>query len=263
MKNIKIILFFTIAVLSMTNSSCEKDDPEEDLTIIKGFNYYPLEVGKYITYQLDSIIYHTGIGHCIFVQDSTSHFLKEEVTGTFEDNTGTTNYIIERFTRKEESAPWNIIDVWNTKISETQVERVEENLRFVKLVFPVWKGERWSGNSFLSQDTSILLGGETINFYSNWSEKYTYGTIDSTEVINGIAFDSVMTVIQSDSKDNKISYRVSLEKYARNVGLVYKEMWILDSNCCGNSGLGPCQYTPWEEKAEKGLILRQRVIDFN
>ena len=261
----KTIFFFCTVALSMAYFSCKKNKPSEDLTLTKGLNYYPLEVGKYVTYQLDSIVFHSQSGgDCNFVGDTSHYFLKEEVVDVFEDNTGETNYIIERYTRENENEPWNIIDVWNTKVTDTQVERVEENLRFIKLVFPVWEGERWDGNSFLSQDTSIALGGESIEFYRYWEEKYEYGLVDVKEEINGIAFDSVMTIIQSpgDTLD-KIHYRFSVEKYARNVGLVYKEMWILDNNCCGFNDLGPCKDVAWEDKAEKGLILRQKVIGFN
>ena len=115
MKN-KLQLLFALAILSFTQFSCNENTVPENLTIKKGYDYFPLEVGKYITYQLDSIIYHGQSGSdCIFVQDTASHFLKEKVVGTFEDNTGAVNYIIERFTSKNQNGPWQVTDVWNTK----------------------------------------------------------------------------------------------------------------------------------------------------
>ena len=166
MKN-KILLFVAFAVLSFTHYSCNENTVGENLILKKGYNYFPLEIGKYITYQLDSIVYRGQSGSdCMFVQDTASHFLKEEVVDIFEDNTGAVNYIIERFTSQYKNGPWQVTDVWNTKKTETQVERVEENLRFIKVVFPVREGTSWNGNTFF-QDTTIVLGGETIDFYNN------------------------------------------------------------------------------------------------
>lgn len=268
MKN-KILLFFAFVVLSFTHYSCGDNTVTENLTLKEGYNYFPLEIGKYITYQLDSIVYRGQSGSdCIFVQDTASHFLKEEVVNIFEDNTGTVNYIIERFTSQNQNGPWQVTDVWYTKKTETKVERVEENLRFIKVVFPIREGTAWNGNTFF-QDTTIVIGGETIDFYKHWSDQYEYQSIDIPEEFNGVMYDSVLTVIQSGPSENKINHRVSIEKYARGIGLVYKEMKILDTQCAiaicdgDTTGLAYCNDIPWEEKAERGLILRQSVVDHN
>lgn len=267
----KIILFFTTSFLIFTQFACNENTVAENLTLEKGFDYYPLEIGKYITYQLDSIVYRGQSGStCDFIQDTASHFLREEIVDIYEDNTGVVNHILERYTSQSVDGPWQVRDVWNIKKTETQVERVEENLRFIKLVFPVREQVAWNGNTFF-QDTTIVLGGETIDFYKHWSDQYEYESVDVMEEINGISFDSVLTVIQSEPSENKINHRVSIEKYAKGIGLIYKEMKILDTQCtisslpCGgdNSGLAFCNTIPWEEKAERGLILRQVVVGFN
>lgn len=264
MKNKRTFFLLLAAICGLTYFSCKEGTVPENLDIVKGFNYYPLEVGKYVIYELDSITYTPISGTtCMFNQDTNSYFLKEEIVDVFEDNVGDKNYVIERFTRQSEDDPWEVIDVWNTKMTETQVQRVEENLRFIKIVFPVSKGASWNGNSFFFLDTNIVISGETIDFYKHWDSEYEYGSVDVPEEINGIQFDSVMTVVQSDSSDNKINHRFSVEKYARNVGLVYKEMLILDSQCCEFNSLAPCDSIPWVEKAEKGLVLRQRVLEYN
>ncbi len=268
MKNYKFTFLFIFSMCGLLHFSCSESTVAENLTIVKGFNYQPLEIGKFVTYELDTVIYRTQTGgDCQFAIDSSFSYLREEVVDIFVDNTGKENFIIERYTRKNLTDPWEVADVWNTAMSDSQVERVEENLRFIKMVFPVTEGVSWNGNSFF-QDTSVIIGGEVIEFYQHWSNEYQYGTVDVPEEINGITFDSVATVIQSAPSENKINHRSSIEKYARGVGLVYKEMLILDTQCCispDSLGLGLifCDDIPWEVKAEKGLILRQRVIDFN
>ena len=245
-------------------NSCSENTVGEDLTVIKGLDYYPMFVGKYIIYEADSIIYRSESGGvCTFARDTSHFFLKEEVVDIFTDNTGKENYILERFIKYDINDPWVVMDVWNTYVGDSHVERVEENLRFIKMVFPVSEGIRWNGNSFF-RDTTLTLAGEVIEFYKHWTPEYEYTDIDIPESFNGIEYDSVSTIVQSAPSENKINHRYSLEKYARGVGLVYKEMRILDTQCCEFfPELGMCDGIPWEEKAEKGLIYRQSVIDHN
>ena len=244
--------------------SCSEGTVGEDLTVVKGFNYYPISVGKYIIYEADSIVYQSQSGGtCNFIQDTSHFYLKEEVVGTYIDNTGKENFIIERFIRYNQNDPWEVTDVWNTFMSETQVERVEENLRFIKMVFPVSEGISWNGNAFF-KDTTLTLAGEVIDFYKHWSQEYEYTGVDLPEMINNIEYDSVSTIVQSAPSENKVNHRYSIEKYARNIGLVYKELRVLDTQCCDYfPELAPCDGIPWEEKAERGLIYRQSIIDHN
>ncbi|MEM6967397.1 MAG: hypothetical protein AAF573_21715 [Bacteroidota bacterium] len=270
MKNFKLPFLLTlVTTLAVIHFSCNENTVGEDLTIVKGFNYYPLEIGKYITYKMDSIVYGQVSGaQCEFFRDTSSYYLREEVVDTFTDNTGDLVYTLERFIKVNEDDPWRVVDVWVTKMTDSQVEKVEENLRFIKMVFPVREGASWSGNTYF-QDTSVVIGSEIIDFYGFWSSEYEYDLVDVPEEINGIQFDSVMTVFQSQASDNRIHHRVSTEKYARNVGLIYKEMLILDTQCCEGELNNPdstlffCDTIPWVEKAEKGLIFKQEVIDFN
>ena len=260
MKKLKNTFFFILAFSGIIYFSCNENAAGGNLEVEKGVNYYPLEVGNSIIYQLDSIVYFSQSGNPCAFTDTSSHFLREEVVDVFEDNEGELNYIIERYTSQNQSGPWQVTDVWNTKKTDTQVERVEENLRFIKMVFPVTDGATWNGNTFF-QDTTIQLGGQAIDFYKHWSSQYEYGMIDVAEEFNGLQFDSVMTVVQSEPSENKVNHRSSIEKYARGVGLIFKEMLILDTQCCGNN-LGECDGVPWDEKAERGLILRQSVVSY-
>ena len=53
-------------------------------------------------------------------------------------------------------------------------------------------------------------------------------------------------------------FKLSEEKYAKGVGLIYRAMKILDTQC-----IIDCQFLEWEDKAEKGYILTQQIIDYN
>jgi len=55
-----------------------------------------------------------------------------------------------------------------------------------------------------------------------------------------------------------IELRLSYERYARGVGLIEREMRILDTQC-----IEACSTKTWAEKAEKGFIVRQKIRDYN
>jgi hypothetical protein len=67
----------------------------------------------------------------------------------------------------------------------------------------------------------------------------------------------VLTVREADS-ENLIELRRSRVKYAKGIGLVYRELWVLDTQC-----IEQCDGKPWEEKAEKGFILSQTITAHN
>ena len=72
-------------------------------------------------------------------------------------------------------------------------------------------------------------------------------------IFGSLKFDSTLAVLQQYDS-SAINITSSIEKYAKNIGLVYKELRFLKSQ--NNIGL------PWEERAEQGYILRMSIIDY-
>jgi hypothetical protein len=70
----------------------------------------------------------------------------------------------------------------------------------------------------------------------------------------------VLTVRHADN-ENLIERRFVEERYARTVGLVEKTVMILDTQCGGN--LSNCIDLSWEQKAEKGFMLKMTVNNYN
>ena len=67
-----------------------------------------------------------------------------------------------------------------------------------------------------------------------------------------------------NNQSNPFERRLVREKYAKEVGLVAREMFIFDSDYCNEEPVPlDCETIAWEDKAEKGFILRQVIIDFN
>ncbi len=217
-----------------------------------GYDYFPLYIGAYWEYQVDSVIYDPAVGGT----DITTYqsLAKEEVVDTFTDNTGEVNYIIYRYYRKDADQPWEIQYVWHASRDKREGIRVENNLRFVKIVFPPVQGAAWDGNIYIDESIDVPIAGEPIQIFKNWGQ-YRITAIDQSINRSGKTYDPVLTVTQVDDQDrNLIEKRYAIEQYARGVGLIYKEMWILNSQKINDS-------SSWEVKAEEGFILKQALID--
>jgi len=241
-------LFIGIVLLQ----SCKE---ENEVPIEFGYDYFPLEIGKYIEYDVDSIIYDLVAGNNS-ISRSNSIQIREEVIDSFPDNEGRTVYRIERFERENETEEWQVSDVWAAVITDRQAERIEENLRFIKMIFPVSNNTNpWNGNKFIDENLVISVEGESVFVFKNWI--YQYGEIGIPLEVNGLNFDDVVEIYQA-ADSNFIELRSSFEQYARGVGLVKREVRILDTQC-----IDDCAGDLWEEKAEKGFIMRQTVTDFN
>ena len=127
---------------------------------------------------------------------------------------------MERYVRDDWNEDWQIKDVWNISKSDGTIERVEENLRFIKMVFPVDDGLRWEGNAFIDPNISNSFNGNSIKTYEFWDNDYFYSDVDQAEQIGNLTFDSIATIIQSDNENTQLfNYRYSVEKYARDIGL--------------------------------------------
>ena len=196
-----LLLFLTVI------SSCKKDiDIVEPVNF--GYSYFPGDIGRYAIYEVDSIAF-DDIAH---PPDTTRYLLKELIASTFLDNAGRQTLRMERYYKMYnpfipyDLIPWLGPRVWSANKTTTTVEKVEENIRYIKLVFPPSKGKEWNGNAYNT------LGQKDYEILSS----------DQAEMVNGSSFDSVVTVLQSEQKDF-IRYIYEVEKYARGVGLVYKE----------------------------------------
>ena len=183
-------------------SSCRKDS---DTTPPQFFrSYYPTEVGSYVVYEVDSMSHD--------ITSDTFHFqLREVIAEQFTDGAGDPALRIERFVRDSSQAPWVLRDVWTAKVTNTVAERVEENRRFTKMIFPVEVGETWDGN--LSNTLP--------------AEDYEYLEAHSSGQIGNLIFDSLTTIEQA-RQENLVDSIFKFEIYANHVGLVQRTFRELD-----------------------------------
>lgn len=197
-------------------------------------------------YDVDSTVYDD------FKKDTTysQYRIKEKLEEIYIDNQGREAIKLIRYIKKfnpntpYDNLPWVVKDVWNYTKTATTLEVVEEDVRFTKLIFPVKEDATWNGNAN--------------NTIGDWEYRYSY--YDKTESINGTSFNNVLLVVQKDDKGkNAIHREYYIEKYAKNVGLVYREIKDLIS---GTPTIDPITHlvTPVEQRIEKGVVYKLTYV---
>ena len=184
-------------------------------------DYYPFKVGKYVTYNLDSSVVYLNFGSSIAV---INYQVKYSVDAQITDNLGRTAYRIIRYIRKTPTDPWAADNTFMAVPSETSVEFIENNFRYLKMKLPISEGYSWKGNSYI--DTYSL--NSTVKYLDDWD--YTYDSLNVSAKIGTVTVDSTLKVterneiIGNPSNPNSYSERnFSEEKYAKGIGLVYRK----------------------------------------
>lgn len=198
--------FFVL--FAMTLVACKKDN---STTINTGKSYFPLKQGAYVIYDVDSSYYDDF--YVPVKVNNTKFQLKEKVESFFYDNENRLTARIERYVKHYDSLvpysamQWALKDVWVSNLTNSTAERVEENVRFVKLVFPMDLNKSWDANIKNVMD----------------EREYTYTSINTSEVIGGLSLDSIVTTEYDDGGAILTSREYSKEKYSSSIGLIYRE----------------------------------------
>ena len=212
----KLVLLFLS--LSLMLSSCYDEDLSgSDL----GYSYFPVELGTYVTYQVDStwrddIIGPVGSG-------AVSYVLRDINQSTFMDEEGREAIRVER--QINAGSNWSIKDVWSRVSIVDFSEQNEENVIFVKHNFPVLEGKIWDGHIRATPQSIQEYYGQA-NIPTDWN--YTYESVDEPYTINGFTFDSTVTVIQID---RPVVFGVAVyakEVYAKHVGMIHKKLTVFN-----------------------------------
>jgi len=192
--------------------SCQKDNPLPP-AINYGYNYFPNTAKHYIIYNVDSTVRNTLKA----TPDTTYKYqIKEEIDSIFPDGSGRPTQRVVRYKRADSTKPWLVEKVWSANLTSLNAQRDEDNIIYVRLIFPVKLNATWNGNAY-----------NTIN--NNDGSSYQYTSVDQPFTWNNTKFDSTLVVIE-DSTQNFVSHRFYMERYARNVGRIYRKYIDLESD---------------------------------
>jgi len=227
---------FYISIIFIGLISCSRDaGPLPDF----GYNYFPEQVGAYIVYDVDSI-YYDDFNNRV---DTFKFQLKEKVESFFYDNENRKTMRIERYIKNYSpsipysSMAWTLKNVWMANKTNQTAEKVEDNIRYTKLVFPIKESQVWNGNAK--------------NTLDQWN--YSFAFIDRRRTIGNTSFDSVLQVTQFDDKQqNLVQHQNYIELYARNTGLIYKK--VIDVKSQPGNPIPPNFFqTPIMQRITSGL----------
>ena len=239
MKKGFFLIFGLLAVMAFI--SCKKKKTAEATDI--GQAYYPPTIGRYVIYDVDSTVY----DELFYKAKNSKYQIKEKITEEYTDSQGRPALKLMRYIKKFDSLvpysamPWTIKDVWQVNISNTKTEIVEENIRLVKLIFPVKESSSWDGN------VNNTLG----------PLDYTYNYVNANETVNGINFANVLQVTQKNFP-TLISREYYIEKYAKEVGLVYRE--IIDIKF--KDTIVPLAYPLNNVYKKYGVVYKSKVLSY-
>jgi hypothetical protein len=211
-------------------SSCNRTETLESLTLDE---LVPLKAGKYITYRLDSLVF-TNAGK---ITETHRYRVRHTVDRQSVDNQNRPTWVvITQITDSLGVGPW----VQNGTYTITQVDKrlevTENNLRVIKLNLPTIQDFTWKGNTYLpdrpyNPEFPISIDANM----SLWEFKFE--SVNGSETIGGNQLNDVTTVFHIDESENVpmktdtsfASRELSVEKYAKNVGLVFREFQLWEN----------------------------------
>jgi hypothetical protein len=239
MRIVSITRISLLAIMALTIFSC---DEKEELVTDKVSDYMLLTPGKYIVYRLDSLIF-TDFGRVI---ETHRYQVKDQVDALIVDDLGRPSYRIYRSIRDSlGTQPWQPSATFLATPLTDQVEWIEDNFRFIKMHMPMKDGFSWRGNKYLPNepyDPEYTFSNDIS--IQDWDYYYDGGSSSFSH--RGNNYDNVYTVEQIDetfnvpitSPTSYASKSRGVEKYAKGIGLVYKEytLWDYQPNTGGPGG---------------------------
>jgi len=245
----KLILPFLL--ISVGLFSCKSD--KEDLSGMSiGKDFYPTQIGKYIVYDYDSVIYDD-------LQRTSLPFtgqVRYETADTFRDAGGRLSYVIKVERRQNNTDNFVANDVIYVTPTDAHLEFSQKNLTFIKLIFPVSNGESWNGNAMIPTNDP----DPAYNEFDDDAWNYTYANFDTDYQPGAKLYEHTVTVNQIDDQLNDpavdstaYAYKnFSKEVYAYNVGMVYRERVYWEF-----------QPKPGGSGYKKGYSIIMRAVDNN
>lgn len=249
-KSLPFVLLAFVITVSMF--SCKKPDdipapPQAEQ------EYYPLEIGKWVIYDVDSTIWDETFCVERFYQYQVMHTIAD----TFTDAKGRMSYRVETRIRKRVENDWVMHEVFYVTNTNVTLEMVHDQQRFIKMTFPIANGGKWKGNNY------ILTEDPDFSFYKDWT--YEYKNVGEVYNTGFKVFDNTVTVEHIDDAisdpevfpDVYASRTSSREVYASGVGMIFREYfrWTYGTPDGPKGDIGT--------KCRKGSGVVMRAVDHN
>jgi hypothetical protein len=181
-----------------------------------GYDYLPIELGRYMDYHVDSIVFDP------FTQrtDTVSYLLREMIADTFYTEGDQLVYRVERQRLNSDFSIHSLLGSYGLLPDSLRMEKIDNNVKSTLLIFPPVAGDVWNG--FAEPD-------------GQWQE-YTYEYIDQFEKHEILGDLKTLLVVQISDTLNVIEQNLARETYAREVGLLRREQLSKVVLLSGDSG---------------------------
>ncbi len=206
------LIFFAVMIFS----GCKKQNP---LITDTPADYYPLQIGKYITYRMDSVKF-INVGS----QDTViSYLAKDVVEDSITDNLGRPSYRVIRYLSDTTgTTPWMPTIAYLVTPTGHSIEVVENNLRFIKLVTPVQDYVSWKGNVYIDTDPD---DSSQVPYLDDWNYSYAntglpYDVLQGTIPVTATVNEANET---SGNVNSILVTTFSTAVYGKGLGLIYKK----------------------------------------
>ncbi|HXA02719.1 MAG TPA: hypothetical protein VNW99_12065 [Cytophagaceae bacterium] len=227
--------YIYISLFSLILFSCKTKEETFDI----GADYFPIKPkGSYIIYDVQRIIYGAS-------GPDTSNYQLMEMVGDTALLNGQLYYKVWRYTRPDASGTWPAQpdSVWEEYNNTAQAVKIENNRRFVKLVFPVTENKTWNGN--------------VMNTYP--SDDYIMQRVGRSYTVNGHYFPITLKVVQGNDT-SLVNEDQRYEVYAKGIGLVDK--YINTVLLCSNPSCISAKITSNKDSIIGGIRYRQKFISY-
>ncbi len=216
----KVLLGLSAGALIFGSCTKQIEQPRAD-------DYFPLEIGKYIVYDVDSTTYDD-------YSKTTYHNnyqMRYEVVDTFRDNEGRLSYAIDVLQRKTSNDTFVGRDVIHVTKTNGRLEWTQTNAKIIKMIIPIDNSTpSWDGMTYIEPREEAMYEYNTSVF--PWDFKYS--KIRETFDPGNNFFENTVTVTGIDEQTNQPDDSVYADRnfyqevYAKGYGLVYREriFWV-------------------------------------
>ena len=198
MKNFRAIICILLVGIAVISCNTDKVSPRD---INLGKDYFILATGHFVSYNVKETQYALNQSPKI-----VTYQLREVVEQPFIDETGKESYRIVRYIRGNGRQNWQVENVWAARTDLIGAVRTEENMPYLKLIFPFEEQKTWDGNTFndFGRETYIM---------QDLGKRYRFDLKN---------YDETVTVIQSRDS-NLVNKNFRTEIYGKGIGLIYRK----------------------------------------
>ena len=214
MKNTALYILSVLSIFVLF-TSCQKD-PEQPKDITIGQSFYPIQKGQFQTFlvkQTRFALNETPV--------TTTYQLKEVIGDEFVGENGEKLNEVLRYVRADGLDNFRLDSIFSVRKDENVVVKMEHNVPYVKMDFPIEEGKIWNGYLFNTRPARDFLAQD----------------VNVSKSVGNTNFPRTITIIESQDS-SLVDKNLRYEIYADEVGLIYKKteslLYCNQPECFGN-----------------------------